>query len=162
MINVKKNFLSKESSTRLEETITQFNFPWFVQKEISLNDQSGYCYFTHLLYEKGKANSPLHNIVMPEFIKKLKIKNLIRSKLNLYTKTEKIIEHIFHIDYDQKHMTALYFINSNNGPFVFKKPNKKIIPEKNKCVIFNGEHEHRSSSCTDEPYRLTLNINYEL
>ena len=32
----------------------------------------------------------------------------------------------------------------------------------NKCVIFDGDQEHRSSSCTDKAFRLTLNINYEL
>ena len=162
MIKIKKNFLPEELSLKLENTITSFDFSWFLQKEISHNDKSGYCYFTHNLYENNKVNSSLYQHIMPEFLKILKAKNLIRAKLNLYTRTENIIKHIYHIDYPWKHMTALYFINDNNGPLVFKKPFKEIIPEKNKCVIFNGDQEHKSSSCTDKPFRLTLNINYEL
>jgi len=162
MIKIKKNFLPEELSLKLENTITSFDFSWFLQKEISHNDKSGYCYFTHNLYENNKVNSSLYQHIMPEFLKILKAKNLIRAKLNLYTRTENIIKHIYHIDYPWKHMTALYFINDNKVPLVFKKPFKEIIPEKNKCVIFNGDQEHKSSSCTDKPFRLTLNINYEL
>ena len=162
MIKIKKNFLSKKYYTDFENYITNDDFPWYVQKEISEGDTSGYCYFTHMLFGNKKIMSNLYNVIMFEFFKKLKIKNLIRAKLNLYTRTEKNVEHIYHVDYDYPHKTALYFINNNNGPLIFKKSNKKIMPEKNKCVIFDGEDFHKSSSCTDSSLRLTLNINNEV
>ena len=40
--------------------------------------------------------------------------------------------------------------------------NKKINSKENKAVIFDGSLEHSSTTCTDQNYRITLNINYEL
>ena len=40
------------------------------------------------------------------------------------------------------------------------KNNKKIISEKNKLVIFDGNTEHQSTTCTDKDYRIVINFNY--
>ena len=157
-----KNFLDQQNFNNIKNTVIQFYFPWYLQNEINKFDKSGYGYFTHSLFLDSKINSPFYELIMPDIIKSLNIKFLIRARLNLYPKTSKTIKHAYHVDYKFKHMSAVYFINTNNGFLFFKNPSKKVKPESNKCVIFNGEHYHASSSCTDKSNRITLNINYDV
>tara|TARA_Y100001970_G_scaffold34404_1_gene42650 strand:- start:828 stop:1316 length:489 start_codon:yes stop_codon:yes gene_type:complete len=162
MFKIKKNIIKKEKVKEINNMVLNDYFPWYAQNKINDLDKTGYGYFTHSLYLNKKINSEFFKIIMPEILDNLKIKSLLRARLNLYPKTTKNIRHAFHIDYKFKHMSAVYFLNTNNGFLFFKNPSKKIKPEANKCVIFNGEHSHSSSSCTDKTNRITLNINYEL
>jgi len=161
MFKIKKNVLNKNLFEKINTKIQSKYFPWFTQDYVNAPDESGYGYFTHYLYLNNKINSPFYDLIMPEFLKLFKNKKLLRARLNLYTKTPKTIKHAYHIDYMFKHRSVVYFLNDNDGCLFFKDPYKKIKPEKNKCVIFDGNYEHASSSCTDRPYRITLNINYE-
>jgi len=161
MFKIKKNILSKEKYEEINNKIQSKYFPWFTQGYLNSSDETGYGYFTHYLFLDEKINSPYYDLIMPAFNKLFKNKKLLRSRLNLYTKTTETIKHGYHVDYMFKHKSVVYFLNDNNGHLFFKKPNKKIKPEKNKCVIFDGSYEHASSSCTDKPYRITLNVNYE-
>ena len=164
MFKIKNNFVSSNLLKKINSLMTNVNFPWYFQDRITReNDDNKKFYFTHILYSFNKINSQFYESIMPEFIEKLNIKNLLRVKLNLYTQTHKIIEHDYHTDSttNEPHKTALFYVNDNNGFTIFKKPFKKIKSEKNKCVIFDGSQEHKSTTCTNKLYRLTLNINYE-
>ena len=77
----------------------------------------------------------------------------------MYPKTHKPIVHGFHTDRTDKHNVALFYFNTNNGQTLFN--NKKIESKENKAVVFDGSLEHSSTTCTDQHYRITLNINYE-
>ena len=70
------------------------------------------------------------------------------------------LEHPLHIDNKLKNnMTAIYYVNTNNGYTRFKNENK-IPSEQNKLIIFNTETEHSGTTCTDEPCRIVINFNY--
>ena len=45
--------------------------------------------------------------------------------------------------------------------FDLNKFMEKIESKENKAVVFDGSLEHSSTTCTDQHYRITLNINYE-
>ena len=69
-----------------------------------------------------------------------------------------------HIDQKEKHQTILYYLNNSDGDTYFYKKNKKTIekkitPEKNKAVLFDGLTYHASSKPIKNMYRLVLNIN---
>jgi hypothetical protein len=70
---------------------------------------------------------------------KIKPKKLKRVKLNLINRTEKIIEHGFHIDVDKNIdcTTAILYINDNNGYTKFKN-NYIMKSEENKFVSFKS------------------------
>ena len=161
MFKIKKNILKKDKIKEINNIILNDQFPWYLQKKINSLDKTGYGYFTHSLYLDNKINSRFYEMIIPEIIKSLNIKSLIRARLNLYPKTSKTVKHAYHIDYQFKHISAVYFLNTNNGFLFFKNPLKKVKPENNKCVIFDGNHFHCSSSCTDKSHRITLNLNYE-
>ena len=160
MIKIKDNFLPRKFNEEIFNTLTNSKFPWYYNKCITFKDD-GALYFTHVIYDDNKINSTIYEKLITPFLKKLKIKKLIRGKLNLYVQDQQIVKHKWHTDYDFKHKTALYYINTNNGYTSFKDPSKKVSSVANRCAIFDGNHQHRSSNCTDEKCRITLNVNYE-
>jgi len=153
-----KNFLPKEDFEKIKVTMTNPFFPWYLNDGVNL-EKDGYIQFTHIFFNNTSyVNSPHFNLVEP-ILKKLKIKALLRVKANLLHRTEKIIEHGYHTDFNYENTTAIFYINTNNGYTKFK--NKKICKsEENKMVYFNSKIEHTGSTCTDENYRVVLNINY--
>ena len=157
MFKVKNNFFKKDDFNKMKYIITHPNFNWFLQHGVLRNENN--IYFSHIFYDNIEIKSPFYKDIVIPFINKLKIKKLLRSKLNLYPKTHEQIIHGFHIDRLDKHNVVLFYFNTNNGQTLFK--NKKINSKENKVVIFDGSLEHSSTTCTDENYRITLNINYE-
>jgi len=157
MFEVKNNFLKKLQYNKMKKLITSNNFNWFLQHGILDTGKKG-TMFTHTFFNEYGINSPFYEEIVTPFLEKLKIKKLFRVKLNLYTKTNKKIVHGFHKDRKDKHMVVLFYFNKNNGQTLFKK--QKIKSEDNKAVIFDGSLQHSSTSCTDQDYRITLNINY--
>ena len=158
MFKVKNNFLKKSQYNKMKKLITDNNFNWFLQHEIVDIGKKGIMFSHTFFKEDCGINSDWYPDIVEPFVNKLKIKKLFRAKLNLYTKTNKKIVHGFHKDRKDKHMVVLFYFNKNNGQTLFKK--QKIKSEDNKAVIFDGSLEHSSTSCTDQDYRITLNINY--
>lgn len=156
-LKIKKNFLRKDKYLAMKSIITDNNFSWYLQSGITYSNGEG-TFFSHNFFNEYGINSSLYKDIIIPFVEKLKIKKLLRAKLNLYTKTNKQIIHGFHTDREDDHMVALFYFNKNNGHTLFRKD--KVKSEDNKIVIFDGSLEHSSTSCTDEDYRITLNINY--
>ena len=77
----------------------------------------------------------------------------------MYPRTDKKVIHGFHTDNDNKHNVVLFYFNTNNGQTLFR--DRKVTSEENKAVIFDGSLEHSSTTCTNQNYRITLNVNYE-
>ena len=155
---IKNNFFKKDEFNKMKYIITHPNFNWFLQTSVVYKEDC--IFFSHTFINDDGICSPFYKDIVIPFIDKLKIKKLLRSKLNLYPKTHKQIIHGFHTDSRDKHNVVLFYFNTNNGQTLFK--NKKINSKENKAVIFDGSLEHSSTTCTDQNYRITLNINYEL
>ena len=161
MFEIKKNIINKDRFNKINNLVLDDYFPWYFQKEINKVDKTGHGYFTHTLVLDKKINSNYYYDIMPEIINSLNLKSLIRARLNLYPRTLETIKHAYHVDFNFKHKSIVYFLNNNNGKLFFKEPYKEVKAEENKCVIFNGNYLHSSSSCTDKVCRITLNINYD-
>lgn len=160
-----KNFLSEKDFFHIKNIITGSEFPWYRQKgiaELDLNNNAE-CYFTHIFYVNYEINSQYFNDLSPlinKLIDSVKGETLIRMKANFYLRTEKIVEHDFHVDFNFDHKTAVYSINTNNGYTKFEDGSKAPSIE-NQIVKFNGGKKHKSTSCTDIFGRINIGINYE-
>ena len=154
------NFLSEKSYKKIEETISNNYFPWFLQNKINnfQKDNVFNYYFSHTFFDNEKINSDAFNI-WEELLSKIKFKNLIRVKANLYPRTETILEHEKHLDYTENGITSLYYINTNNG-FTNLNDEIKVSSVSNRFLKFSNNTLHNSSTCTDQKYRLTVVINY--
>jgi len=156
-----KNFLEKEDFLNLKDLMFGHDFPWYFCPEVV--DDEKYFQFTHIFYNEHKINSSLFNFIIP-ILNKIKPIAILRIKANLLYRTEKIVEHGMHTDYDlykkfSNIKTAIYYCNTNNGYTKFKD-GTKVKSEENKFIEFDLNKEHTGSSCTDEQRRIVINFNY--
>jgi hypothetical protein len=152
------NFIEDEKFKILKDKILDVYFPWYLQKGVNTEADS-YFQFTHCFIWDEKMNSSRTDI-LDIITERLKPKKILRAKINLLTKTKKIVEHGFHTDVKNiVCKTGVLYINNNNGYTKFKN-NKIVKSEENKFVFFKSNIEHTGTSCTDEDYRVVLNINY--
>ena len=150
------------------------NFSWFHHAEVVTPDceekdtpKKYQHMFVHSFFESniGVITNKINwSLVLP-IMEKLDVGQCLRIKANLYPSTEKIYTHGFHMDMPYSNvMTALYFVNSNNGYIYFKpeddKPVVKIESKKNRLVVFPNGLLHSGTTCTDEKVRVVINFNY--
>jgi hypothetical protein len=156
-----KNFLLKEDFLKLKNIFTSNNFPWFMAPVIT-NNFKHFQHF-HIFYMNQQINSNYYDLMLP-ILKLIDPFIILRIKVNLIIRNEKIIEHGMHTDFgekvkDCKITTGILYINSNNGYTKFEN-GKKILSEENKFIEFDEKLMHTGTSCTDEPFRIVINFNY--
>ena len=151
------NFLDEIEFKNIQQFMMGEKCPWFYnQHTTDLKDAKHLYYFTHI-FLVGTVMSEFFPLWKP-VIHKLECKALMRVKGNLYPRHPKVISHNFHEDFPFKHKGCLFFMNSNNGPTVIEK--KSILPKENRAVLFDPSLPHRSSLCSDQQTRVTINFNY--
>jgi len=156
-IKIIDNFLNKDDLNNLKNQFLSNNFPWYFQKGIAFENDEDFQY-THIFFNHNKINSDYFNLLEP-FLSLLNIKSIVRIKLNLTTKENKIKKFKFHTDFDFNCKTAIFYLNTNNGKTVFKNK-KEIESVENRIVIFPSNFEHTGTTHTDTQYRVVLNLNY--
>jgi len=156
-----KNYLDTNYFEDLKNKILiEQNFPFFYNDVIvNKNDQKKLTdfYFFHIIYENLTPQSEAFNLLNPFFIK-LKIKSLIRVKVNLYTRTEEIIKHNMHTDFPFEHKGAILSLNTCDGGTWVE--NKFVKSEENQVIFFDPSKPHCSTSCTDNQVRVNIIFNY--
>ena len=167
MIEVFDNFLKEDIFKDLERRFCvdyvewHFNshvvFPW---DEDDLNNFQ----FVNAIYTNGSPQNEHYNAILPLF-DKLEVKFPLRAKLNLQTRTPEIISRSFHSDMgdtlsdDIPYKTAIYYLNTNDGYTEFET-GEIVESVANRVVIFEGNQNHRGTTCTNQKTRIVLNINY--
>ena len=162
-MKIYNNFLPKENFEKKKKIMTGPDFPWFFNNEVlSLPGKNPHFQFVHTFYLRDKENSNLLEFLTP-IITKFKPLTLLRIKANLLTRTEKHVEHGYHVDYasskSAKITTGIFYINTNNGYTKFKN-GKKIKSKENTFIEFKADELHTGASCTDEKRRIVINFNY--
>lgn len=164
-VNVIDNFLPKDEFDKLKN-IVMFEIPWYFQQSINSahNIKNDYTfYMTHSLW--NFQFNGIYSTYYKDFkiiIDKLMVKTLVRMKLNLYPKTDKLQLHEPHTDYNYNHKGCLFSFNTCDGGTVFYKNKKqiKIDSVENRALLFDPSKLHSSTSCTNAKARFNLNINY--
>jgi len=153
------NFIDKDDLKKINDVISGKDFPWFFQNEINSNyskDDSTF-YFTHLLF-LNKVNSSFYDLFLP-ILNKIKIKKILRVKLNCYPSTEKIRENKSHTDENYKHKGCVFSFNTCDG-YTKLKDETKIKSVENRMLFFDPSLSHQSTTCTTAKARFNMNINY--
>ena len=153
-----KNFLDYSYFKNLQDIATNLHFktPYFLGNPTQYDNKDTY-YFVHILYEEAAARSENFNLIIP-LLKKLDVKSLVRAKINLYPKTEKLESHGSHADFPFEHKGCILSLNNCDG---FTQIGDQNIPSiENQVLLFDPHKKHNSTSTTNAPFRININLNY--
>ena len=102
-----------------------------------------------------------HNVWKP-LLDNLDAMAFLRIKLNCTLNTHTPEPSQYHTDFPGKivMMTAIYYINTNNGYTQFEHDDSKVNSVANRIVLFPSSLRHRAVTTTDTPYRMVMNLNY--
>ena len=164
MIDIKDNYLPLDEIDKIESVMKSNYFGWFLPPGgIANNDDNNIGgYFTHHFFDDNHNYSNQYGAIRNLIHENIKPTALIRIKGNLYTKSHKLIEHGYHIDFPFKHencWSSILYVNTNNGYTKFED-GTKVDSIKNRLLTFPTHMKHTSSTCSDELYRINININY--
>jgi hypothetical protein len=159
-MNIYKNFLPKDIFKKLKDNMTGEYFPWYFNDYVNDNQKKNHFQFTFTFIKNSDyvCWGEWKDMMVP-VLEKIKHKKINRVKANLLTKTNKIIEHGFHIDQGIG-KTGILYLDNSNGYTKFEN-GKKIKSEENKYVEFDSTLKHTGSSCTDKKRRVVINFNYQ-
>lgn len=139
-----------------------------------------------MMYNHEEVINPLMYLAQSILLKALyeqnmSISKLIRIRAGLTTRTPYPVIHAPHVDWDNEHMTALYYVNDADGDTVFynetRDPNldissfewgkdkqftvaQTVTPKADRLVIFDGSRFHSSTTSCNTDYRLIINYNW--
>ena len=161
------NFLDEEYFDSLVTLITDKEqtgnsiMSWFFQREI--NDyhdvaEDNLFYMTHMFYDMNVPTSPLYDKLIP-LLEKLEAVFLKRIKANLYPNTKILHENPMHEDYKFCHSAAILSLNTCDG-YTKLKDGTKIDSVANRILLFDASNEHCSTTTTNVPARMNININH--
>jgi hypothetical protein len=158
-MDILDNFLDEKYFNDLKNQISAVNFPFYFVDGVTdiKNNNIDHFYFFHKIYDNGQPMSDFFPLFVP-LLNKLKVKSIMRIKVNLYTKTHKLVRHNMHTDFDFDHKGALLSLNDCDGGTWI---NDKFIKSKaNQIIFFNPAELHTSTSCTNAQARKNVILNY--
>tara|TARA_B100001123_G_C15280803_1_gene1013955 strand:- start:732 stop:1310 length:579 start_codon:yes stop_codon:yes gene_type:complete len=169
------NFLDDDSFKVLIDNVMSSKHIWYYGESVA--DESKIesdMYFMNLYYMdapdqlKNKLDQDTQNTlpiksdnfsVVKPIIDRIDHNFLLRAKANLYTRTDKIIHHPDHQDYDFTHMGAIFYVNTNDGLTVLDNE-VEIDSVSNRLLVFDGSTMHHSTTCTNQKRRVNINFNF--
>ena len=160
------NFLDEEYFDSLVTLFTDKEgtgnviMPWYFQSSISNKNvvEDKLFYMTHMLYDANVPMSDHYESLFP-LLEKLEVRCLIRIKANLFPNTEILHEHPMHWDYSYSHSAAILSLNTCDG-YTKLEDGTKIDSVANRILLFDASNEHCSTTTTNVPARINININY--
>lgn len=165
-IKIIENFLEKEEFKEIKNFLTSGKFPWYIsgivaEEDCNVKEREHFknTQFVHTFY---RNYIPISDYLtkLNCIVEKIKADAWIRIKANLLTKTEKQIVHGMHTDTHIDCMTAIFYLNDNNGETIFEN-GKRIKSKENTFVSFPSKLKHSGTTNTcDVPFRIVLNLNY--
>tara|TARA_R100000306_G_C4315472_1_gene112403 strand:- start:73 stop:609 length:537 start_codon:yes stop_codon:yes gene_type:complete len=175
MVRIEKNFLPAMFFDKLKFMLACESFFWHFNPQTVYNKnfkQDDHFMFTHILFtckeielkQKQKQSVWLKDFepIIYYLSEKIKIKKLLRMKLNLYTNQNKVIEHASHTDINTKDqptpgvtVSIFNFTTCNGGTRI---EDKKYPSNENEILIFNNLNKHSGIVQTDTQIRIVLNI----
>lgn len=152
------DYIDVKHLDKMNNFILSNNFDWYLQG-VTVDNDLNHKQFVHIFYKNYNFTSNHRELIYP-ILDQLNPLSIYRIKLNLLPKTETIIKHPFHHDHTSNKLnSAIFYLNTNNGYTRFKK-SKNILSKKNRLVSFTSTELHSGTTCTDEDFRLVLNIVY--
>lgn len=161
------NFLDYEDFTYLFDIVKEIHYRMSHLAPLKTKPEpNNHMLLGHLLYDFFEPKSQYFDQFGERFFSKLdslgdefSVKAIIRSKINCYPQTADNVIHFWHCDTNYSHKGALLNFNDCDG-YTEILGYGKIQSKANRLILFDPSVPHRSSSCTDQSFRLNVLINY--
>lgn len=174
-IKIYDNFLEEKDFAILQNTMMGFAFPWFYNEKTSnkyMDNQTFFrddksdatdndYQFTHAFYQDFQIMSNYFSIIDPILIK-INPSSIMRIKANLTTKTDRSMIYGLHVDKlnaPENLKSAVYYVNTTNGPTVFED-GTEVESIENRLLVFDTNMVHSAASQTDTKTRVVVNLNF--
>ena len=158
------NFLDTGTFNTLSNELLMPSFPWYpssIDAEEHEGNKLRNMQFVHYFYENNMAMDGC-NILFP-LVKKIDPLAVLRIKGNITLQHDTQLKHNLHVDITNTTnptvMVSIFYMNTNNGWTEFED-GVKIHSVANRLVTFPIYIKHTSVSCSDQTYRMVLNLNY--
>jgi len=154
------NFLDQKAFESIQETIIYSPFfPWYLSRGVANSESKDGHYFTHLFYDDPFQNSDYLKVLFP-LLEKIDFFAMKRIKGNFYPKTNELMHHEYHTDYNISHNGIIFYLNTNDGKTIFE--DGTIIESiSNRALFFDPSVGHKSTTCTNDSVgRFNINLNY--
>lgn len=164
MIKIEENFLDTQVFKNIQELYFSNQIPWTYGEVVYDHELKSDAFkldnyqFSHLLYSYEQPSSNLFEQIVP-VLNSIDLATICKVKVNMNTRTSKIVEHGFHTDVPFKCKTSILYLNTNDGYTIFED-GTKIESVENRLVTFDSHIKHSGTSCTNQKVRLVLNMNY--
>jgi hypothetical protein len=178
-----------EMQNQIEQLLTDSNFPWYLsstpnnytvdpESHNSLKSNNlkikDHIQLVHTVIVDGEIKSPYFSIINSLFEQlvnnaRIEIAGFYRIKCNLQPQKTHNTEfyNTPHIDNDQAHKVAIYYVNDSDGDTTFFKESnneykiiKTVEPKKGRFVVFDGKYYHAGRHPNDHDTRLVINFNF--
>ena len=164
MFQVHDDWLPIDEFKQLSGFILGPYFPWYHENNVALpntneDDVTYNHYFTHNLVLESKVSHLHEPIWKDHFQKRFMDINIIRMKVNCFPATSQVYDHLTHADYDYPHKGALLCLNTCNG-YTKMEDGTKIESVANRMIFYDTSKPHNSTTCSDQPKRCNIVINY--
>lgn len=161
------NFLSDDELSTVS-FLQQKRFPWFLNEDMDFAGD-GVNQFNHVFYHESTVQSPNFMPYVVPVVRKLNVFSLTHMKANLTTIVpEEKRWGQYHVDNEHmreeildKVLTAVFYLNDNNGGTQFEETGDIVEAKRNRIVIFRNSMKHRIVRHTEGDYqRIVLNISF--
>tara|TARA_R100001015_G_C4621096_1_gene178219 strand:+ start:604 stop:1173 length:570 start_codon:yes stop_codon:yes gene_type:complete len=183
-IKIVENFLSPTYHKELLNSLDSFNMPWFLQKNISLQEDDKSSHknfgFNRTYYdENGWRGDYTVEIMKPavyQIMDTVGGVQPLRVRADMTMQSDKEHKHGIHIDYPTANITTILYINDSDGDTIFYEERtsdttkryqpsdltemKRVTPVANSLVIFDGFQLHTGCSPMKNSNRILINSNY--
>ena len=157
------NFLPENIFDRVQSILMgsdSMEMPYYYRDGLSSPGDNGFSFGNTIWQtDSGLCEPHLFNTIGIPIVSRLGINELIRIKVNCYTRQSEQIQSEFHQDFMYPHQVGIYCVNTCNGYTVFKN-GEKAKSVANTLYIFDGNEFHASVGQTDTNLRVNININF--
>jgi hypothetical protein len=156
------NFLEKKDFLEFQKSIFQNDVPWFYRNsQVDWNDDlEDLGYFSLCFFNEFYNGFTSFDFFLKKIYQTLGCNSLIQSRANLTLKSnnQKLY---FHTDYPFKCISAIFYMNNNNGGTMLDIDEKiKIENKENRMLVFDSQIKHSAILQSDVKRRIVININY--
>ena len=172
-LRIVDNWLEPNDFAQIKDLFYHQDTTWNLVPGISSNDSTNALknplnnyMFAHAIYSNylpksnafEKIGHLLHDKLMED--EGMDFTTIWRIKANLYPRTEELQEHPWHTAYNRGRLRgALLMMNTCDGYTGFAD-GTQVDSVENRCVFFDSTKKHHSTNCTNDQFRMTININY--